>query len=168
MAHEGSPTREVKRLLNGTHAPQLLLLDFDGVLRRWPPHQLDVERRYGLSSGAIHSAAFEPELLSQVITGRMDDESWRTHVRLRLSEEIGEYGAASAVTEWSESPGELDAGVLAVLDQYDIAVILATNATSRLSDDLRRLRVQDRFLHVVNSSECRLRSNTEPRAAVEM
>ena len=136
-----------------TNPPWLLLLDLDGLVRRWPPHQLDIERRYGLASGAIHAAAFDPELLCQVITGRIDDESWRTQVRLRLAEEIGEHGAASAVSQWSESPGEVDAAVLAVVDQYDIAVVLATNAPSRLSDDLRRLRIQHRFLHVVNSSD---------------
>jgi putative hydrolase of the HAD superfamily len=134
-------------------ARMVLLLDLDGVLRRWPPHEAEIERRYGLAPGAIHAVAFSPALLADVISGRIDDSTWRTEVRSRLSEQYDEHAAGNAVADWSRSCGEVDHGVLEVLEDYDLDVVLATNATDRLVSDLRQLHLHDRFVHVVNSSE---------------
>jgi hypothetical protein len=57
-----------------------LLIDFDGVIRRWPASEANLETRYGLPAGAIRSVAFAPALLLPAITGEVSDESWRAGV----------------------------------------------------------------------------------------
>ncbi len=68
----------------------------------------------------------------------------------------GAAAAAAAVDEWSASPGEVDGEVLEVLRTARSSgwrVGLLTNATTRLHDDLRRLRLDDAFDVVVNSAD---------------
>lgn len=139
--------------MTSTAAARVLLLDLDGVVRRWPPDQLAAERKHGLLPGAIHAVAFDAVLLDQAVTGRIDDDAWRRLVRERLSLQVGDAAAADAVALWSESPGEVDSEVLTLIDEYALEVVLATNATSRLTDDLVRLGLADRFPRIANSAE---------------
>lgn len=72
---------------------------------------------------------------------------------LALGVAVGEDAAAGAVRDWSASAGTVDGDVLAVVDRSGVDVVLATNATSRLAEDLERVGLHDRFRHVVNSSD---------------
>jgi hypothetical protein len=45
-----------------------LIIDLDGVLRRWEPVD-PIESRHGLPTGALFGTAFSPTLLDPVITG---------------------------------------------------------------------------------------------------
>jgi putative hydrolase of the HAD superfamily len=136
-------------------AGRTILCDVDGVIRSWPP--LDgIEAECGMPMGSIASTAFADDLLIPAITGAYDDSRWRRLITDRLSEEYPRQAVARAVELWSGTSGEVDTRVVEWLDEArsrDARVFLATNATSRLDDDLRVLGLLDRFDGVVNSSE---------------
>lgn len=131
-----------------------LLIDLDGVIRRWPASEADLETRHGLPVGAIRSVAFAPALLLPAITGRVSDESWRAGVAQQLAAAHPEGRAHEAVRAWSATCGEVDRAVLRIvrLARQSAKVVLVTNATSRLSADLERLHLTDAFDAVINSS----------------
>jgi putative hydrolase of the HAD superfamily len=133
----------------------VLLLDLDGVLRRWPPVDAAAEDAAGLPRGCLHAAAFDPAVLEPAVTGRITDEEWRRSVGDVLAAEYGAAAADRALEVWSATPGELDADVLAILDDLrpDVRVVLATNATTRLRHDLARLGLADRFAAIASSAE---------------
>ena len=79
-----------------------ILIDLDGMVRRWPALEEPLE------------AAHE------------------------LRERFLETRAKAAVTAWSASPGELDRDALAA-HAPDARLVLVSNATSRLADDLEAL-----------------------------
>ena len=136
-------------------AIRVVLTDFDGVIRHWPPAvTASVEDRHGLQRGSLARAAFDPSILDDAITGRVTDSEWRSEVARRLGLETDEATARSAVTTWSTSRGVVDQAVLRVLQaaRSVAALGLVTNATTRLDDDLARLGLSDAFDFVVNSS----------------
>ena len=133
-----------------------LLVDLDGVIRRWPTaHDDAVEMAHGLPHGSVRRAAFAPDLVHAAITGRVSDEAWRSSIAASLEREHGSRDAVAAVAAWSAHPGELHAPTLAVLRACptSLRIVLVTNATSRLSCDLQALGLTGLFHAVVNSSE---------------
>jgi len=127
-----------------------LLIDLDGVIRRWK-NRRSIEGP--LTSEAIAAVAFRAEFVQKAITGVWSDETWRAAV---VAELAGRYPSAEAsVAAWSCYIGEVDSAVMAVIEEslFVENLTLITNATSRLNDDLRALGISDRFRHVVNASE---------------
>lgn len=131
-----------------------LLLDFDGVIRRWKDNDAAIEARFGLPGGVIRAAAFSPRLLTPAILGTISDELWRASIVAEL-ERRHAARASEIVRLWSEPPGEIDAETMAILSRCrpGMRLVLATNATSRLGRDLQALGLANRFHAVVNSSE---------------
>jgi putative hydrolase of the HAD superfamily len=131
-----------------------LLVDLDGVIRRWPASEAALEAGYGLPVGAIRSVAFASALLQPAITGQVSDESWRTGVAQQLAAAHPQGRAHEAVRAWSAVCGEVDQAVLRIvrLARRSAKVVLVTNATSRLSADLEQLSLTDAFDAVINSS----------------
>jgi putative hydrolase of the HAD superfamily len=133
-----------------------LIIDLDGVLRLWnPQHVIDIERRHGLPIGSLFEAAFAEERLRAAITGQVTDAQWRAGVAAALEHEHGDLTAERAVAEWSALPGELNAAVLHIVRGQrwrGRMVVLASNATDRLSADLGRLGLDRDFDAVFNSS----------------
>jgi putative hydrolase of the HAD superfamily len=132
-----------------------LLLDLDGVLRRWPDDlAARAERAAGLPTGSIHAAAFAPDLLSRAITGAIDDATWRSEATLRIARRHPLWSATQALAAWSASPGVVDPDVRALVARArtQARVVLVSNATTRLDDDLRALGLSDELDGVVNSS----------------
>lgn len=117
-----------------------LLCDLDGVVRRFPS-MAPVEAAHGVPAGTIAAAAFAPQRLLAAITGRQPDEQWRGAVADALAVSYGRSVSEALVDGWSASAGELDAEVVAVLAaaRERMPVVLVTNATSRLREDLDRL-----------------------------
>jgi len=134
---------------------QALLIDFDGVLRIW---NRDNDRRaeevVGLPFDAIRRVAFAPDILMPAITGRISDAEWRSTIVARLRRQFPHLDAQQAVGLWSASPGTIDHAVLDVLRRCrkKTQIVLITNATSRLSQDLQQLALVDEFDYVINSS----------------
>jgi putative hydrolase of the HAD superfamily len=108
-----------------------------------------------LPTGALRGVAFAQDFLMPAISGAISDEEWREQVATELERQYPRSLARIAVEQWSVSPVQLDLAVLAVLSRccLDLRLILATNATSRLSRDLHRLGLANRFYVVANSSE---------------
>lgn len=134
-----------------------LLVDFDGVLRRWDPTvAATVERKYGLTAGALVNTALHWSRLRPAITGEVRDADWMAGVAEALAAETGDAAAArAAVDEWQSYRGELDPDVLAFVREVRAAglpVGLASNATDRLDDDLARFGLTGELDVVINSS----------------
>jgi putative hydrolase of the HAD superfamily len=132
-----------------------LLIDLDGVLRRWRSSDENIELAHGLPVGSIRLAAFATALLTPAITGAISDEQWRINVADKLMETYHSRSCADAVAQWSSYIGEVDYEVLATVRNCmpSLRVVLVTNATSRLHSDLLSLGLSNSFHAIVNSSE---------------
>src|SRR5690606_3350678 len=154
--HPGAGTNDATERQPMTTMPiRVILTDLDGVIRDWSGQRDDdIERDTGLPEGAIKEAAFDPEQLIRVITGRISDEAWRRQTVDRLRERYPDADAARAVAAWSEPAGEVDREVLELLQRCRerVPLVLVTNATSRLDRDLSVLGIAAAFDHIVNSS----------------
>ncbi len=134
---------------------QALLIDLDGVIRRWDSAiEQRAEQATRLPAGVLRQSAFAPDLLHAAITGQITDDLWRTQVAERLQTLFPAVDAAQAVALWSGPAGEVDRMVLDLVRtcRQRVPVILVTNATSRLPADLQRLGLLDEFDHILNSS----------------
>jgi putative hydrolase of the HAD superfamily len=130
--------------------PTALLVDFDGLLRRWDPAvPSTVESKYGLEPGSLEKALFAPDRLRAAVLGQLAHADW-------IAEVTVEIGNAEAVAEWQSYRGEVDPDVLALVREVRAAgvpVALATNATDQLDADLVTLGLADAFDAVANSSK---------------
>ena len=129
--------------------PTALLVDFDGVLRRWDPEvSARIEAAHGLPAGSLEKTAMDWGRLLPAITGRVTHAAWMAGVAEAL-------GAPDAVAEWQRYRGEVDPDVLALVRDARAAgvrVALATNATDHLDADLAELGLTGELDAVVNSS----------------
>ncbi|MGS2614732.1 HAD family hydrolase [Micromonospora sp. LZ34] len=133
-----------------------LLVDFDGVLRRWDPAvAAGVERRYGLAEGVLTEIAMQWGRLQPVLTGQVSHADWMTSVADALAEPAGgAQRARAAVEEWQRYRGEVDTDVLDFVREAragGIRVGLATNATDLLDEDLAALGLVGELDVVVSS-----------------
>jgi putative hydrolase of the HAD superfamily len=134
---------------------QALLIDLDGVIRTWRSQDdPEAERSFGLPAGAIRRVAFAPERLLPAITGQVADSIWREQIAAALARQFPDADVAGAVRWWSASAGAVDQDVLALVAgcRQRARVVLVTNATSRLPEDLRRLGLDTAFDQVINSA----------------
>lgn len=132
-----------------------LLIDLDGVIRLWRSQEDPAaEAAFGLPPGTVRRVAFAPERLLPAITGRLADAAWRAQIGVEIARQFPGADAAGAVSWWSSPYGEVDGAVVDLVRacRQRAAVVLVTNATSRLPDDLRRLGLAGAFDHVINSS----------------
>jgi putative hydrolase of the HAD superfamily len=132
-----------------------LLIDLDGVLRRWDASvPASVERSYGLPSGALLETAMRWDLYRPAMAGELTDAQWMAAVAARLP--LPPDRAAAAVADWQRHRGVVDQEVLAYVRDVRAAgrpVGLATNATDRLRGDLASLGLTGEVDIVVSSSE---------------
>jgi len=145
--------------------PRVLLLDFDGVLRHWRAPVHEIEACHGLPAGALFAVAFRPGLLGPAVRGDIDDAEWRRRVAEALASENAGVDAVAAVAEWSQSVGELDRDVQAIVAARvpGVRLVLVSNATTRLRDDLSALGIADAFDAIIASCEVRA---AKPDAAI--
>ncbi|MET8358583.1 HAD-IA family hydrolase [Micromonospora sp. NPDC005171] len=134
-----------------------LLLDLDGVLRRFDPEvAAGVEREYGLADGVLSEIAMQWGRLQPVLTGQISHADWMSSVADALTEPAGGPDRArAAVEQWQRYRGEVDTEVLDFVREVRAAGIrvgLATNATDLLDADLAALDLADEVDVVVNSS----------------
>ncbi|MEU4338963.1 HAD-IA family hydrolase [Micromonospora lupini] len=134
-----------------------LLLDLDGVLRRFDPAvAAGVEREYGLADGVLSEIAMQWGRLQPVLTGQVSHADWMSSVADALAEPAGGPDRAqAAVQQWQRYRGEVDTEVLDFVREVRAAGIrvgLATNATDLLDADLAALGLVGELDVVVNSS----------------
>lgn len=137
---------------------EAMLIDLDGVLRRWDPEvPAAVEQSYGLAPGTLLGTAMSWDLLRPAVAGEITDAEWMGLVATRLA--LPEAEANKAVADWHQYRGTVDPEVLAFVRAVRAAgrpVGLATNATDLLGSDLERLGLTDEFDAVVSSAELRV------------
>jgi putative hydrolase of the HAD superfamily len=137
---------------------QALLIDLDGVLRRWDPAiPAAVEQSYGLEPGTLAATAMSWDLLRPAVAGEITDAEWMQLVVSRLP--LPEDRAKAAVAEWQQHRGTVDPEVLALVRDVRAAgrpVGLASNATDLLRGDLERLGLVDEFDAVISSYELKV------------
>jgi putative hydrolase of the HAD superfamily len=134
-----------------------LLLDLDGVLRRFDPAvAAGVEREYGLADGVLTEIAMQWGRLQPVLTGQVSHAEWVSSVADALEGPAGGPDRArAAVEQWQRYRGEVDEKVLDFVREVRAAGIrvgLATNATDLLDADLAALGLDGELDVVVNSS----------------
>lgn len=133
---------------------KVILSDLDGVIRHYPnDHALKIETEFSLPKGILFSVAFQKSILSAVVTGKISDEEWRSHIVTEMSKSVALDQAKAAVMKWSAFPGSIDHEVLGWMKQNTLNLALLTNATSRLQTDLSALGVLNSFQHIFNTSE---------------
>ncbi|MCP2260449.1 haloacid dehalogenase superfamily, subfamily IA, variant 3 with third motif having DD or ED [Streptoalloteichus tenebrarius] len=134
------------------HHPTLLLLDLDGVLRRFDPDDA-VEDAHGLPRGSLASAAFHPEVARPALVGEVDDLGWQEAIARRLVDGgAAPEVARSAVRAWRRTGSVVPEAVeLVRMARRRCRVALLTNATTALGADLRALGL-DREVDAVVSS----------------
>ncbi len=143
--------------MTGRDRAEALLLDFDGVLRRFDPaHATAVAQRYDLPADLVPATAFEPSRLRAAVTGATTHDDWLAGIVDGLvAAGVDAERAGAAVADWSGYRGEVDEGVLAFVREVRAAgvpVALASNATDRLDADLAALGLSGEVDAVVNSS----------------
>ena len=135
-----------------------LLIDLDGVLRRWDPqYGQTVEATYDLAPGTLIKTAMSWDLYRPAVAGEISDAEWMRLVALRLP--LPETEAAAAVAEWQRYRGEIDPEVLDFVREVRAAgkrVGLATNATDLLRGDLEALGLAGEFDAVISSWELKI------------
>jgi putative hydrolase of the HAD superfamily len=126
-----------------------LLIDLDGVVRRWDPAvPAAVEQRYGLTPGTLLATAMHPDRVRPAVLGQVSHADWMSGVGATL-------GVPEAVAELETYRGEVDPDVLGFVRKVrtgGVPVGLAGNATDRLDADLATLGLTGEFDAVLNSS----------------
>jgi putative hydrolase of the HAD superfamily len=132
-----------------------VVIDLDGVIRHWDEESLpESEQELGLPPGTILAAAFEPARLAKAMRGQLSADEWYA--------EIGEAVAAEYPVEpdvvaavFSQIGWRIDESVVELVDQARtrVPVVLLSNASSRLLDDLTVSGIRDRFDAVVGSAD---------------
>ncbi|GAA3443794.1 HAD-IA family hydrolase [Planomonospora venezuelensis] len=133
-----------------------VLCDFDGVIRHYDAAGLvELERSYGIAEGTTVKVALAPGLLTPVTQGQITVEQWRDSIVEGLARLLGSPERAAALGDaFARARAQLDEEVLGLLRraQERVPVVLVTNATFQLEDDLRALGLARFFDEVVNSA----------------
>lgn len=138
------------------NAPKVILTDLDGVIRHWNSdaiHEKEIE--CGFEPGYLYSICFEENLLLQVITGQISDEEWRNRVQTQLTRSTSASLAKALVAAWTHSEVHIDKTIIEIYKEHypNAKVVLATNATSRLNQDMKNHGLDNMFDGILNSSE---------------
>jgi len=133
-----------------------ILTDLDGVIRHWSSEALHVkEERLGLARGHLFGICFEKSILAQVVIGQISDREWREIVQAKLSSSISKTGAKELVSLWTNTEFQIDEKIIEIYKEHfpGAKIVLTTNATTRLREDLKNQGLGDIFDAIMNSSE---------------
>ncbi|MEV6944406.1 HAD-IA family hydrolase [Streptomyces sp. NPDC051172] len=142
-----------------------VLCDVDNVIRSYDPSGLHaLERAAGLAEGTTAKVAFAPETGLPVLLGRVDLQEWVQAIAEGLAGLVPEATAWDLGTALLESPFSADETVVSLLRRARtrLPLVLVSNATVRLEDDLTALGLADLADEVVNSARVGL-AKPDPR-----
>jgi putative hydrolase of the HAD superfamily len=129
----------------------LLVIDFDGVLRLWPGADFRSEWCIRWSIGAEHLDHVINETsprFQRLLVGDLTYNDWSNYLRRQLGR--------AAADAWLARPQVVDTEVVSLVEEQRRAgrrVVMLTNGTTQLRNDLTDLGVADLFDAVYNSAE---------------
>lgn len=139
----------------GEPAYDALLCDLDGVVRFYDLAEVHaLEQDAGLARGSTMAVAFAPETDLPLLLGRISRDEWVAAIAGGLAGQVTAMQAQALARAFGYAPSSVDAEVVALLRQARerMPVVIVTNATVWLDDDLARLGLDDFTGSVVNSS----------------
>ncbi|MGW7348406.1 HAD family hydrolase [Streptomyces sp. NPDC054854] len=143
----------------GTARPyDAVLCDVDNVIRFYDPTRLSgLERRSGLPEGTTAEIAFAPELDGPLMRGRITPAQWVESVTAGLTGSHGipaelAHELASALAGAPFSADVATVGALREARAAGLTLVLVTNATVDLEDDLETMGLTGLADHVVSSA----------------
>ncbi|MFH8608178.1 HAD-IA family hydrolase [Streptomyces sp. NPDC018029] len=120
-----------------------VLCDLDGVIRFYDMAELEeLERTAGLSPGSTAEIAFRPETDMPLMRGEITKEQWIAAIADGLADRVPWARGHELGTALAETKFRADDAVVGLLRQARTAgllVLLVTNATPWLADDLALL-----------------------------
>ncbi|MER7849245.1 HAD-IA family hydrolase [Kitasatospora sp. NPDC096077] len=135
--------------------PGALLCDIDGVIRSFDYTEVArLEQAAGLAAGTAADIAFAPEQDLPLLLGRITRAEWAAAIAAVLARQVSAVRARELADAFAQVPSRVDAEVVALVRQVRgrVPVVLVSNATPWLDQDLDRLGLADLAAHVVNSS----------------
>ncbi|MFJ6569462.1 HAD family hydrolase [Streptomyces sp. NPDC091292] len=132
-----------------------VLCDIDGVIRFYDTAEVArLERAAGLPDGTTEAIGFAPENDLPLLLGRITREQWADSIARDLAPRVTPDQARSLARAFTEADSHIDAEVVALLRRVRgrCTLVLVSNATAWLDDDLAQLGLTDLADHVVNSS----------------
>lgn len=133
-----------------------ILSDLDGVIRYFPENRNhEFEVKYSLPKDSLLKCAFDSNDLEKVIRGKITDKQWRINIASRLGKLVNIPTSEAIIQEWSNYPGLVSNETLDFFKKIkgNKAFGLLTNATDRLSSDLKDLNILNDFDFIINTSE---------------
>lgn len=132
-----------------------MLCDLDNVIRFYDTtHLAELERGAGLAEGTTERVAFTPETDLPLLLGAITEQQWVESIVIGLAGQVPEIQARELATALAEAPFRVDNVVVAMLHQVraHMPLVLVTNATVKLEDDLASLDLADFADHIVSSA----------------
>jgi putative hydrolase of the HAD superfamily len=132
-----------------------VLCDLDNVIRFYDHAELaGLERAAGLEEGTTARLAFAPEVDLPLLLGEITKEQWVEVITAGLAGQVPEPLARALGTALAQAPSRADGVVVDMLRQLraHMPLVLVTNATVELEDDLAALELADLAHHVINSA----------------
>ncbi|MFV2145614.1 HAD-IA family hydrolase [Isoptericola sp. G70] len=132
-----------------------MLCDIDGVIRFYDTDVVSrLEKRAGLRAGTTAAIGFAPENDLPLLLGQITKEQWAHSIVQSLVPDVSRAEAQMLATAFTEAESRTDDVVVRLLRQVRsyCPVVLVSNATVWLDEDLELLGLRDLANDVVNSS----------------
>lgn len=137
-----------------------VLLDLDGVIRHFATdHRTKIEDSAGLEPGALWAAAFDDDLVEQLITGRITRAAWTAAVG-----DVVDNPEAAA--EWLGEKGTLDPQMVDLIDELRASgttVAILTNGSDTIPAELDELGLTSHVDAIFNTADIGY-AKPDPRA----
>lgn len=132
-----------------------VLCDLDGVIRFYDMSEVTrLERAAGLPEGTTASVGYAPENDLPLLLGHITREQWADSIVQGLLPRVSPYEAENLARAFTTADFHADTTVVDLLRRVrdQCPLVLVTNATRWLDEDLNRLGLTDLAHSVVNSS----------------
>lgn len=134
-----------------------VIVDLDGVIRHWDDETMPaLERELDLPPGTVVGAAFDPVRLDRAMRGVLTAEEWYAEIGEAVAEKHG-VDADRVATAFSEIGWRIDETVVDLVAEVrriaQVPVVLLSNASTRLLDDLLVSGIASSFDSIVSSAD---------------
>ncbi|MFI9585751.1 HAD family hydrolase [Streptomyces sp. NPDC052236] len=134
-----------------------VLCDLDNVIRFYDTSRVaELERAAGLAEGATAKVAYARETDMPLLLGQIAQHQWVESIVLGLTGggQVSQAQARELATALATAPFRADQPVVALLRRVraHLPLVLVTNATPELENDLASLGLADLADHVVSSA----------------